>query len=229
VKRTSTARLGLVAATGALGTALLGRSLSRRADSADFYASTSAVAGTWVAGAFAAGPVPLADDPARRRAVRDLVVVPVAIGTGLFGLFYLAALAARRIPSLDRALTSVLTYADKGTTPLVYGTTLANAVAEEVFFRGALYGAVEPRRGVAVSTAGYVLSTTATGNPALMLAAAVMGPVFAIQRRATGGVLAPAVTHVTWAALMLRFLPPLFHRRRRAASAAADPVGIIAR
>jgi hypothetical protein len=34
--------------------------------------------------------------------------------------------------------------------------------------------------------------------------------IFGWQRAATGGVLAPAVTHVTWSVLMLRYLPPLF-------------------
>jgi hypothetical protein len=37
-----------------------------------------------------------------------------------------------------------------------------------------------------------------------------MGTLFALQRRATGGVQAPILTHLTWSALMVRFLPPLF-------------------
>jgi hypothetical protein len=224
VSRRIPARTALALASGAFGTALLGRSLSSRPDSAEFYALSAGVAGTWVAGAIVAGPIPLADEDARRNGTRELLVKPVAVGAGLFGLFYLAALVSRRIPKLDRALTSVLSYADKGSTPLVVVTTLANAVAEEVFFRGRLYAVVKPRRAVVVSTAGYVLTTTATRNPALVLAAAVMGTVFAVQRRQTGGVLAPAVTHVTWATLMLRFLPPLFHGRHDAAQVPAPVI-----
>jgi hypothetical protein len=34
--------------------------------------------------------------------------------------------------------------------------------------------------------------------------------VLAVQREATGGIQAPVLTHLTWSALMLRFLPPLF-------------------
>jgi membrane protease YdiL (CAAX protease family) len=204
----------LIVATGAAGTALLGRSLSSRAGSREFYASGLGVAGTWLAGSWASGPIPLADAPTRERGARRLVAEPVAVGAGMFGLFYLAALIVRAIPSLDKALTNVLNYAESGSTPLVLSTTLANAVAEEVFFRGAVYSATDHRRPITTSTVGYVLSTTVTRNPALVLAASVMGPVFAIQRRQTGGVLAPAVTHVTWAALMVRFLPPLFQRRR---------------
>jgi hypothetical protein len=46
----------------------------------------------------------------------------------------------------------------------------------------------------------------------LVVAAGVMGTVFAVQRRASGGVLAPILTHVTWSTLMLRYLPSLFRK-----------------
>jgi membrane protease YdiL (CAAX protease family) len=200
--------------TFAVGTALLGRSLSRKAGSREFYSSTFGVAGSWIAGGLASGPVPLASEQTRRNATRELLVVPVAVGSGMFALFYLAALAAGRVRQLDKALTSVLRYADEGYTPLVLSTTLANAVAEEAFFRGTLYAAADAEHAIALSTAGYVLSTTATRNPALVLASAVMGTVFALQRRRTGGIIASTVTHMTWSALMLRFLPPLFRARR---------------
>jgi hypothetical protein len=204
-------------ATGAVGTAVVGRSLSSRAGSREFYVLTFGAAGSWLAGGLVAGPVPLANEQTRRNPIRDLLVVPVAVGSGMFGLFYLGALVARRVPGLDKALTSVLSYADAGSSPLVYATTLANAIGEEVFFRGALYAAPVPHRAMVISTLGYVLSTTATRNPALILASAVMGTVFAVQRRNTGGVLAPTVIHLTWAALMLRFLPPLFRHRHHVA------------
>jgi hypothetical protein len=42
------------------------------------------------------------------------------------------------------------------------------------------------------------------------LAGLITSVIFGWQRDATGGVLAPAVTHVTWSVLMLRYLPPLF-------------------
>jgi hypothetical protein len=37
-----------------------------------------------------------------------------------------------------------------------------------------------------------------------------MGALFARHRRASGGFEAPLLTHLTWATLMLRYLPPLF-------------------
>jgi uncharacterized protein len=88
-------------------------------------------------------------------------------------------------------------------------TALANGLGEEVFFRGALFAAIGGRHPVLASTAIYTLAATATRNPALMLASATMGALFGLQRRATGGIQAPVLTHLTWSTLMLRFLPPL--------------------
>ena len=83
-------------------------------------------------------------------------------------------------------------------------------LAEEVFFRGALYAAIGEHHPVAASTAVYALATVATRNPALVLASGVMGTLLGAQRRASGGLQAPLLTHLTWSTLMLRYLPPLF-------------------
>ena len=53
----------------------------------------------------------------------------------------------------------------------------------------------------------YVIVTAATGNLALVIAAAVMGTVFSLERLSTRGVLAPMVTHLTWSTLMVLALP----------------------
>jgi membrane protease YdiL (CAAX protease family) len=108
----------------------------------------------------------------------------------------------------------VLRYAQQGNPGLVYTTTLANGIAEEVFFRGALYAAAGVEHPVLKSSAVYTLATVATRNPALMLASVPMGLLFALQRRASGGIQAPVISHVTWSVLMLRYLPPLFADRR---------------
>ena len=107
----------------------------------------------------------------------------------------------------------MLAYAHDGSNLLVPLITLANGAAEEVFFRGALYAAAGTQHPVAKSTASYVLATTATRNPALVLASAAMGTLLAAQRRASGGIQASLVTHLTWSALMLRYMPPLFRGR----------------
>ena len=64
-----------------------------------------------------------------------------------------------------------------------------------------------PRAAVASTTIVYVLVTAFTLNVALVVAAIVMGTIFAFQRRATRSVLAPVVTHLTWSTLMLLALP----------------------
>ncbi|MEV7097799.1 CPBP family intramembrane glutamic endopeptidase [Amycolatopsis sp. NPDC051045] len=186
-----------LAAVTAAGSGLLGASIASRPGSRRFHVLTASVAATWLAGAHAAGPVP--------RGRRD-VVQPVAAGAGAFGVFYGCALVARRIPPLRRAITGVLDHAHHGSTASVAATTLVTGAAEEVFFRGALYDA----SGARAATALYVLSTTATRNPALVLASAAMGTLFAWQRHRSGGVQAPLLTHVVWSALMLGFLPRLF-------------------
>ncbi|MCU1595025.1 MAG: family intrarane metalloprotease [Frankiales bacterium] len=201
-------RRKVVAGTVVVGSALLERSLAAEPDSRQFYRLTGAVAGTWIAGGAASGPLHLGRELGGGRPV----MAPVALGLGAFGGFFGAALIARQIPMLYNAISSVLDYADEGSSPKVYLTTLANGAAEEVFFRGALYSAVGQGHPVALSTAAYTATTLATKNPALVLAASVMGTLFGLQRRASGGIQAPLLTHVTWSALMLRFLPPLFRR-----------------
>jgi uncharacterized protein len=201
-------RRAVAAVASLIGRALLGRSLSTQPGSAGFYGLTLGTAATWAAGGLADGHVPMGRTSGARRAV----VTPVLLGAGAFGAFYAAALLARRVPVLDRAVSEVLQYAHRGSGPLVLLTTLANGAAEEIFFRGALYGAAGARHPIAVSTAVYALATTPTRNPALVLASIVMGALFGAQRRATGGIQAPILTHLTWSALMLRYLPPLFRR-----------------
>jgi membrane protease YdiL (CAAX protease family) len=203
-------RRAAVALTSVSGATLLGLGLSTRPASRAFYALTFSVAGTWTAGGLASGPLHLGWIQMRDESVRRPVLTPLATGVGAFGVFYAAALVARRIPVLERAITNVLRFADEGDDRLVLLTTLTNGLAEEVFFRGALYSSLPPRHAVAGSTAVYTLATTTTRNPALVIAAAVMGWLLTLQRRATGGLQAPVLTHLAWSTLMVRCLPRLF-------------------
>jgi uncharacterized protein len=141
--------------------------------------------------------------------------MPVLTGIGAFGLFYGAARLARHIPPLDRAIGGVLRYADEGSTRLVLLTACTNGVGEELFFRGALWPVVEESHPVVKTTLAYAAMTAATRNPALVLGGTVMSVLFGLQRRASGGILAPALTHVTWSVLMLCYLPPLFRTPQR--------------
>jgi uncharacterized protein len=205
-------RRWIVGGTLLASSGLLNASMSTTPGSARFYGLTFGAAAALTAGGLASGPVHRGrtghDGPSGQG--RRPLLGPVLLGVGAFAVFYGLALVARHIPPLRWAISKVLSYAHHGSDTLVLLTTLANGAAEEVFFRGAGYLAVGDRHPVTLSTALYALATTATRNPALVLASAVMGTLFGLQRRATGGVQAPMLTHLTWSVLMLRFLPPLF-------------------
>jgi membrane protease YdiL (CAAX protease family) len=61
-----------------------------------------------------------------------------------------------------------------------------------------------------ISTVLYTVATLASGNPMLGFAAIILGIVCALERRASGGVLAPVLTHLVWGLIMVLALPPLF-------------------
>lgn len=124
----------ILTATRIAGAGLLGISLSTKAGSPQFYILTMGLAGTWAAGALSSEPLPLNITKDRDGTWCRPVVMPVLTGAGAFGLFYGAAQFARHIPPLNRAIASVLRYADDGSTRLVLLTASANAVAEELLF-----------------------------------------------------------------------------------------------
>jgi membrane protease YdiL (CAAX protease family) len=205
-------RRRIVAGVSVVGASLLGAGLSTRPGSREFYGTTLTVAGVWTVGGLVSGPLHLGWIEGQDHRLRRPVVTPVATGVAAFGFFYGCALVAQKIPLLERAISRVLVFAEEGDEPLVLLTTLANGLGEEVFFRGALYAALGDDHPVLKSTAVYALATSTTRNPALVLAAGVMGSLFGLQRRASQGLQAPVLTHLTWSALMVRYLPPLFRR-----------------
>jgi len=209
-RRGARLRAAWLGAAGLGAAGLLRSSFAARAGSARFYLLTTSLAGAWAGGALGAGSIPWRGDAWCGRpvsAARALIVVPVATGAATFAVFYGAARVARRYPALRSAIASVLRYADAGSTPLVVLIAAGSGVAEELFFRGALWSGPRPLR---TTTLAYAVSTAATGNPALVLAGVITSVVFGWQRGASGGVLAPALTHVTWTVLILRYLPPQF-------------------
>ena len=200
----------VVAGTSVAGVGLLGVSLTAKPGSGRFYVLTFGAAGAYTLGGLLSGPLHRGWIGGRDDRLRRPVLAPVATGVAAFGFFYGSALVARRIPFLARAIGGVLQFADQGSMPLVALTTYANGIGEEVFFRGALYAALPHRQAVIASTGVYALATTATRNPSLVLASAVMGVLWGMQRQASGGLQAPMLTHLTWSTLMLRYMPPLF-------------------
>ncbi|MDP2775260.1 MAG: CPBP family glutamic-type intramembrane protease [Nocardioides sp.] len=191
-----------------LGAAVLGVSLRIEPGSVWFYPATFGLAAVWAAGAFASGPLHLGRIQYGEAHVRP-VLTPIAIGLAFAAVFVVGALLVRQIDPLERQVSSVLDFADQGSLPLVLVITTVNGIAEELFFRGAVYAAI-PRHPVVWSTVAYAVATLATGNVMLSFAAVLLGVLVGLQRRASGGILAPILTHCTWSTVMLFALPLLF-------------------
>jgi uncharacterized protein len=199
----------VVAITLALGATLLGISFSVRQGDPAFYPLTFGLAATWTLGSVLSGPLHLGHIHLAGR-LRRPTITPIAVGLLLAAIFVLGALIIRTSPSLVRLAEDVLGYARLGNLWIICVITLVNGIAEELFFRGALFAAIGVRHAVLISTALYVLATVAGGNLVLVFTAAVLGTVVGLERRASGGILAPILTHVTWSLSMLFVLPPLF-------------------
>jgi membrane protease YdiL (CAAX protease family) len=199
----------VVAITLVLGATLLGFSLSMRPGDQRFYYLTFALAAVWVVGGLLSGPLHLGRLLFRGR-LRYPIVTPIVAGLGVAAVFVIGALIVREIAPIRDIVVDVLDHASAGSLPLVAAVTIVNGIAEEIFFRGALFAAIARRHAVLMSSVAYVVATTATGNLMLVFAALLLSPLLGLQRRSTGGVLAPILTHITWSTVMLLVLPPIF-------------------
>jgi len=192
-----------------LGAAALGLALSRHPGESSFYWLSLALAGVWALGAFVSGPLHLGGVRWRGRNQRP-VISGTVIGLLLGAVFVLGGLIAREIPAVSELITRVLQYTDQGSWRLIMAIALLGAIAEELFYRGALYTALGRHHPLLISTVVYVAATMASQNLMLGFAAIILGTVCALERRATGGVLAPILTHFVWTLVVLLALPPLF-------------------
>ena len=123
-------------------------------------------------------------------------------------MFLAGAALVAQIPVLREPVEDLLDHARYGSLWIVAVITAINGVAEELFFRGGLYSAVGRNRPVLITTIVYALATVATGVVLLVFAALALGTLVGLQRRVTGGVLGPIITHLTWSLGMLFLLPP---------------------
>jgi hypothetical protein len=199
----------VVGITLVVGAVLLGFSLNVAPGGATFYALTVALAATWVIGGFVSGPLHLGRINFRGE-LRRPIILPILLGLGVAAVFILGAVVVRNIEPLRNITENVLAFARYGSLPLVAAVTLINGIAEEIFFRGALFAAIGVWHPVAISTVIYTLTTVATGNVMLVFSAALLGVLLGLQRRASGGILGPILTHCTWSMTMLFVLPAVF-------------------
>jgi len=192
-----------------LGAVLLGISLNQNPGDHAFYWLTLGLAAVWAIGARLSGPLHLGHLRFRTRSRRP-VLTGTFIGLLVGGAFIVGGLVARQIPPVRDYIVQVLEFANYGPLLLVVFITVVNGVAEEMFFRGALYSALGSFQPVLISTLVYVVAVSAAGNPMLGFAGLILGYVCAYERRMTGGVLAPMLTHFFWGLVMVLALPPIF-------------------
>lgn len=200
-------RLVVVVLTVVVGAGVNAWALRIPAGDPMFYLGTAAMAAVWLTGAFASGPIRLGREPYRDG--RRPLASSVAVAAALAALFCAGAVVVARIGPLREPVEALLAHATVGNLALVAVLTAVNGVAEECFHRGALYSAAQRYRPVIASTAVYAAVTAGSGIPLLVLAAVLLGLVTAVQRRCTGGVLGPAITHVAWSMVMLLALGPI--------------------
>lgn len=191
-----------------VGAPLLGFSLHQPAGSRWFVPSALALAVWWAVAARVSGPIPLGNRglPAGRAAWARAVVPPLLLGVALVVVFVVGAFVVALLPFLREPVRALLAHSSGGSVPLVLLVTVLNGIGEELFFRGALYDAL-PGHAVVVSTVVYACVTAFSGIPLLVLAAVILGLLTAVQRRVSGGIGAPVITHLVWSVGMLFLLP----------------------
>ncbi|MDR7253256.1 membrane protease YdiL (CAAX protease family) [Nocardioides sp. BE266] len=192
-----------------VGAGVLGWSLRLEPGGDLFYVAAVVLAGVWATGAFLSGRLHLGRISGGTEVFVRPILAPILLGLLMVGVFVLGALVVREIEPLASYVSSVLEYADEGSLTALAVITFFNGIAEELFFRGAMYAAI-PRHPVLWTTIAYVVATLATGNVMLGFAAVLLGAVCGLERRASGGILAPILTHITWSLSMLFLLPLLF-------------------
>ncbi len=177
--------------------------------SVQFYGATLLLALVWAVGAFASGPIHLGRIGIDETAAARPVIQPILVGLGLSAVFVGGAFIVRLIPPLADQVRAVLDYAGGSSSGvLLLFVTVLNGIAEELFFRGGLYAAIRKHQ-VPITAVAYAIATAATGNVMLSFAALVLGVVVGLERRASGGILAPVLTHLVWSVTMLYALPAI--------------------
>ena len=192
----------------ALGTFLVNWLVRIEPGDPTFYFVSVALALVWIAGGLLSGQLRAGSSRTRSGSEDGRAIVQaLVLGVLLVGLFLAGAALVARVPALREPVNVLLDHVRLSPWPLVAALAVMIGVAEELYFRGGLYAAVGGRAAVAVTAAIYAVITLPSGVPLLVFAAAALGVVLGLQRRATGGVLGPIITHVVWLLGMVFLLP----------------------
>lgn len=200
----------VVGVTLVLGAVALGLALAVRPGDPLFYAATLGVAALWTVGAVASGPLHLGRGRGRSGGPTRGVLQGLILGLMLLAIFLAGAFVVAQIPFLRAPVEGLLNHARYGSLWVVAIITAINGMAEELFFRGAVYASLDRRVNGLGSAVLYASSTLFSGVPLLTFAALCLGFLTTAQRRVTGGVLGPIASHLTWSLGMLLALPYVF-------------------
>ena len=201
-------RRWVCAVTLAIGSFLMAWTLRISPGDPALYAATLALGTTWVVGAMTSGKLYLGSANTRTGAGTSRAIVQaLLLGLILVAVFVAGGLVVANVPVLRDPLLVPLAHARMGVLPIIIGLLFLNGAAAELFFRGSLYAAVGGQHAVLITTFVFALSVVSTGSPVIITGAAVLGTVVGLQRRVTGGVLAPIITHLTWLTGMVLLLP----------------------
>lgn len=190
------------------GAAGLGAALNVEPGEPLFYLASLGVAVVWAIGAFASGPLSRGRSRTREGGANGRAVVQgLTLGAILLAVFLAGAMVVGQIGFLRGSVDDLLDHASYGNLLIVALVTALSGIFEELFFRGAVFAAMPRRWEVIGSALIYTFSTVLSGVPLLSFAALCLGLLTGAQRRVTGGVLGPIVSHLTWSLGMLFLLP----------------------
>lgn len=195
----------VVIGTGLVAAACLAWSLRIPAGDPWFYPATFILAGVYIAGGSIAIRMTGERLPWRvtPRGMRDAVVGGVVLAV----VFIAGGFMVRFIPFLSEPVHELLNHARVGSLVMVALTTAVNGVAEEVYYRGALWRILPRGRRILVTTIAYTAVTALAGIPLLALAAAALGAFVGYLRERTRSLVPGIVTHLIWSLTMLFVLP----------------------
>lgn len=203
---TASALVAVIVTIVAAGCALAW-SLRIRPGDAWFYPATFILAAIYIAGSAASARLNRARLPWRVDAagVRDAVLG----GLALAAVFFAGAFVVRYVPELNAPVDALLDYTRVGGIGMILFTTAVNGLAEEMFYRGALWAVLPPRRRLLVTTLLYTAVTALAGVALLAFAAAALGVLVGLLRERTGSLTAPVIAHLVWSLPMLVVLPQI--------------------
>ena len=195
----------VVIGTGLVAAACLAWSLRIPAGDPWFYPATFILAAVYIVGSSVAVRMTGERLPWRvtPRGMRDAVVG----GAVLAVVFIAGGFMVRFMPFLGDPVHELLNHARVGSLAMVALTTAVNGVAEETYYRGALWRILPRGRRILVTTIAYTAVTSLAGIPLLAFAAAALGAFVGYLRERTRSLLPGIVAHLVWSLTMLFVLP----------------------